>query len=367
MNGEGCSNGRKRYEMSPRSKRIARKDGLTAEERERPLSGDEVLYEAEIQAADSQPAQPPLFELTSRGRLADPIGGLPALEPTSSIDVARAWYRRELEQARRPPNTIESYSYDLAKFQERVGHRPIRQISPSDVADFLGLASNRATRKRRLTSLRRFFRFLIDDAKVLSVDPTDGFYPHAIQLRSPVPLFADEQERLLAAAAEDEAWSLPAVWLMMRLGLTRGELLALRVDHVDLNDAENPIVYIFYEDVTKRGKERKLAGGPEFAAIYKEYLAAAEPVDKLFPYGFQAVNGMVERVRRGAGLTKQVTPQVLRHTFAVDRAKEGADAEQLIELLGLADDVRNRDSVERYIKLAKPPLTVRSGVEGEGE
>jgi integrase/recombinase XerD len=333
-----------------------RRDGVTAEERERPLTDDPRLLEAEQRAAESVPSQPPLFELTSRGKLADPIGGLPALEPNSSLDLARAWYRRELEQARRPPNTIESYSYDLAKFQERVGHKPIKQITPSDVADFLGLASNRATRKRRLTSLRRFFRFLIDEAKVLKSDPADGFYPHAIQLRSPVPLFADEQERLLGAAKEDEAWALPAIWLMLKLGLTRGELLALRVDHIDTTTDASPIVYVFYEDVTKRGKERKLATDPEFAEMFANYLSQAEPVDKLFPYGFQAVNGMVERVRRTADLTKQVTPQVLRHTFAVDRAKQGATAEELIKLLGLADDARNRDSVERYIKLAAPPL-----------
>jgi len=79
-------------------------------------------------------------------------------------------------------------------------------------------------------------------------------------------------------------------------------------------------------------------------------------VDRLFPYGFQAVNGMVERVRRAAGITKEVTPSTLRHTFAVERAKDGADEEQLLALLGLADDPRNRASVRRYIKLAEPPL-----------
>jgi integrase/recombinase XerD len=76
----------------------------------------------------------------------------------------------------------------------------------------------------------------------------------------------------------------------------------------------------------------------------------------LFPVGFQAINGMVERVRTAAGITKMVTPQVLRHTFAVDRAKSGADEKQLLTLLGLADDPRNRESVRRYLKLASPAL-----------
>jgi integrase/recombinase XerD len=333
-----------------------RLDGLTTEERDQPFTDDPRLLAQEQAAAASLPNQLELFAPGPAGRFTPLLGGVPPLEPTSTLDLARAWYRRELEQARRPANTIESYCYDLAKLEERTGPKTIDRITRSDIADFLGLANNRATRKRRLTSVRRFFRFLIDDARVLSEDPTEGFYPHSIQLRSPVPLFAEEQERLLAAAAADEAWSLPAIWLMLRLGLTRGELLALRRDHIDLIDPTQPVVYVFYDDVTKRGKERKLAADADFARIYGEYLDAKSPPDLLFPVGFQAVNGMVNRVRDAAGITKKVTPETLRHTFAVDRAKAGADEKQLLALLGLADDPRNRDSVRRYLKLAEPPL-----------
>jgi len=165
-----------------------------------------------------------------------------------------------------------------------------------------------------------------------------------------------QRARLLAAAAEDEPWSLPAIWLMLRLGLTRSEVLALRRDHVERSDSDPPVVFVFYDDVTKRGKERKLATDTDFAAIYKNYLAAKEPTDTLFPHVPPAVNGMVERVRSTAGITKDVSPQTLRHTFAVDKARAGADEAQLLILLGLANDPRNRDSVARYVKLASPPL-----------
>jgi integrase/recombinase XerD len=117
-----------------------------------------------------------------------------------------------------------------------------------------------------------------------------------------------------------------------------------------------PIVYIFYDDVTKRGKERKLAAGAAFQAIYTAFLDVRSPVDLLFPVGPQAVNGMVDRVRGAAGIQKEVTPQTLRHSFAVDRAQAGATEEDLLAILGLADDARNRASVQRYLKLAAPPL-----------
>lgn len=334
-----------------------RNDGITYEERDAPHVDDPRLLSQERAAADRVPAQLELMLPTpTPGGSTGLLGALPALAANSSLDLARSVYRRHLEDARRPANTVDSYAYDLLKLGERVGSRPIDQISRSDIAGFLGLATNKSTRKRRLTAVRRFFRFLIDDVKVLTVDPTEGFYPHTIQLRTPIPLSSDEQAALLAQAEEDEPWSLPAIWLMLRLGLTRGELLALRRDHLETTDPEQPIVFVFYDDAARRGKERKLGADAEFARIYSEFLAVREPADVLFPLGFQAINGMVERVQRNAGIDKAVTPQVLRHTFAVERAKAGASESDLIALLGLADDARNRSSVQRYLKLAAPPL-----------
>jgi integrase/recombinase XerD len=345
---------RKRPDDSLRPAR--RLDGLTAEERQAPFTDDPALLRLEEQAAAAMPDQLPLFVPGAGGRLTPQLAGFAPLEPGSSLEVARAWYRRELEQARRPRNTVESYCYDLGVFQEQIGAKPIDKITRGDVARFLGTAETRSTRKRRLTSLRRFFRFLVENARVLETDPAAGFYPHVIQLKTPVPLFADEQAALLAAARDDEPWAAPAIWLMLRLGLTRAELLALRRDHVDLADPERPVIFIFYDDATKRGKERKLAADAEFAALYAAYLETAQPLDQLFPHGPPAVNGMVDRVRRAAGIAKDVTPQTLRHTYAVEKAKTGADQAQLIALLGLANDPRNRASVARYLKLAAPPL-----------
>jgi integrase/recombinase XerD len=331
-------------------------DGLTAIERDRPYTDDPRLLAAEERMASQAPDQLPLFVPGPLGSYAPALGGLPPLTSTSSLELARAWYRRELEQAGRPSNTVESYCYDLVVLEKLVGAKPISAIDQRDIARLLGDANGRATRKRRLTSARRFFRFLIDDARVLRSDPTEGHYPHTIPLRSPVPLFASEQEALLAAAATDEAWSLAAIWLMLRVGLTRAELLALRRGHIDLEDPLGPVVYVAYEDAAKRGKERKLAASAAFSSIYASFLESRAPVDTLFPVGPQAVNGMVDRVRAAAGIEKEVTPQTLRHTFAVDRARDGATEKELLAVLGLADDPRNRASVQRYLKLAAPPL-----------
>jgi integrase/recombinase XerD len=72
------------------------------------------------------------------------------------------------------------------------------------------------------------------------------------------------------------------------------------------------------------------------------------------------VNKLVERVARAAGITRQISPQTLRDTWAVDQARSGASEDQLLALLGLADDSRNRLSVRRYLRLAAPAVNMPS-------
>jgi integrase/recombinase XerD len=336
--------------------RFRGRDGVTAHERDLPPSDNAAMRRLEETAPRSQPDQLDLFNLADDGRFVAAVGGLPPVTARSSLELARTAWRKHLEVQKHPVNTIESYCYDLQVFENLIGPRSINRIERTDVAQYLGDASSKSTRKRRLTSLRRFFGYLIEDARVLKFDPTEGYYPHAINLRVPVPLFANDQAALLAAAEADEAWSAPAIWLMMRLGLTRSELLALRRDHIDRTVPEAPVVYVVYDALSRQSKDRKLAASSEFSRLYDRYLELRNPADILFPVGPQAVNGMVERVRKSAGITKSVTPQTLRTTFAIEMARSGADQQDLLALLGLVNDPRNRASVDRYIHLAAEPL-----------
>lgn len=329
---------------------------VTAEDRELPFLQSSALNELEQQARRDKPSQLALFAESPAGTLSTFPSGLTPLTKDSPFTLGRAWYRTHLEAQRRPANTIDSYSYDLVRFEDQVGSKSIDSVSRGDVARFLGEASNKSTRKRRLTTLRRFFTYLVEEMKVIDHDPTDGFYPHVIALKTPLPLFEQEQEALLESAHNDEVWSEVAIHFMMTFGLSRGELLALRREHVDTSDPDQPVVYVMPEAPNKRNQERKIGGDARFAELYARFLEATSPIDLLFPIGFQAINGMVERVTRRAEITHPVTPQTLRHTFAVNRAKAGATEQDLIYMLGLADDPRNRESVRRYLKLAEPPL-----------
>jgi len=226
--------------------------------------------------------------------------------------------------------------YDLALFQDYLGHKIIEKITDQDIANFLALATNKSTRKRRLTSIGGLFRFLIKDEKVLTIDPSDKFYPDFIPLKTPQVLFVAEQEKMLDAAQAENSRTYMIVWFLLRLGLTRAELLALKVDHVDLSDPEHPVVYVFYDDVRWQRKERKLAATPAFVDAYRKFLADYKPERRLFDIMPQSVNKLVDRVAAAADIHKRVTPQSLRDTYAVEHAREGDGETRLLQILGLA-------------------------------
>jgi integrase/recombinase XerD len=319
------------------------------------------LERIEEQTRASLPRQMRLFDVQEASAAHEPEADPCELTPSSSLTVARGCYRQYLERRGRPPNTVESYTYDLVRFSDLIGPKPVNQITQSDVAQFLGQADNRATRKRRLTSLRGFFDFLIGHVGALTLDPTDGFQPHLVLLRRPEVLSDEEREFLIAAADRDESWAAVAVRLMLNLGLTRGELLQLRREHVTVQADGSVVISVEYNDPEKRAKERRLVSGSDLGEVYTRFLEAVRPSDLLFTVGFQAVNGMVKRVAAAAGIEGHVTPQTLRHTFAFGHAKAGASAADLIALLGLVDEPRNRASVERYLDMARPPLRAEPG------
>lgn len=307
-----------------------------------------------------RPQQPPLFDVTDAGHFEPEIGAIGPLRPDSQLPVARYWFREHLIEEQRPENTLKSYVYDLSLLERTIGLKRIDEITKRDIAKFLGEANTRSTKKRRLTSVSQFFGWLVNEKQVLSSDPTKDFYPDQIALKTPKPLHPEEQEAFLKAAQDDSPRAALMCWMMLRLGLGRSELLDLEPMDIELQPGGGAEITIFPRTTRMRNKERKLQALPEFGTLLASYMETREDTQKLFDILPQSVNKMVDRIAARAGISKKVTPQTLRDTYAVELAKDGADEEQLLLILGLADDVRNRMSVQRYIKLGGP--AVNSGL-----
>ncbi len=308
-------------------------------------------------AVDAQVTQLSLFEIPSPPQPAPKLASPEDLSPDSTLDTARWWYKLQLESAGHPPNTVAAYTNDLAVLHAQVGTKPLRAITERDINAFLESAKRKSTRKRRLTSAREFFSYVIGTKKILTTDPTQAFYPERINLKTPVPLFEAERTKLLDAAKEDGPRSFLLVYLLLELGFNRTELLNVRRQHIDLTDPDAPVVYISYDDPRWRHKERRLLADSRLTEAYNRL----EPIgdeERLFPVLPQSINASLHRLVRLAGLQRVITPQTLRDTFGVEQARQGKSEEELLAVLGLASDPRNLDSVRRYVKLAQPPSEV---------
>src|SRR5690625_3552221 len=168
----------------------------------------------------------------------------PPIVSSTTLATARVWFRQHLLDLGRPHNTVESYIYDLVVLEHRVTDKPISRISETDIALYLADASSKVTRKRRLTSVKAFFKYLVEDLKVLKIDPAESFIPHPLEHKRPHILTPDEQKATIGAALDGEAWSAPAIWLMLHLGVGPSELLALKRDHIDRTAEPGPEILI---------------------------------------------------------------------------------------------------------------------------
>lgn len=263
----------------------------------------------------------------------------------------------EIERGR-SIKTVENYDRYLERFFAFAKVKTVSQLSEEQVREFrLHLNRQAGTKvggrlepmKRRtqnyyLIALRAFLKFLRKRG-------IEALSPERIELakvpeRSLDLITKAELTRLLAApdvktleGKRDKA----ILELFFSTGLRISELCALSIDDVDLTRDEfsvrgkgDKVRVVFLSDAAKR--------------TLKEYLSARKDLDDaLFVrYGRKANDGTEPRLQaRGvqrlfkhyaakAGITRKVTPHVLRHSFATDLLSNGADLRSVQALLGHA-------------------------------
>ena len=166
------------------------------------------------------------------------------------------------------------------------------------------------------------------------------------------PLNGRELGRLLAAA-DGETWQakrdVAVLNLLVRAGLRVGEVVALRVDDVELSQRKGHVV-------VKSGKglkERTVPLPREARAALRAYLAVrpawagewlfvSRTGKALTP---RDVQRLVGKAARAAGLAKRVTPHTLRHTYATRALRRGVDLATVAHLLGH----ENLSTTARYL------------------
>jgi integrase/recombinase XerD len=248
-------------------------------------------------------------------------------------------------------NTLAAYARDLEDARTEIGGGMGAAGARAIEAYIAGLAQRgmaAATMRRRISALRQFYRFLLQE-NLRGDDPTARLDPPKRARALPKTLSGDEIVSLIEAAQTPRDKAI--IELLYGAGLRVSELVSLSVRAAKAGQA-----HMIVEG--KGGKERMVAlGRPALAALaaYLDARAAALPKAParreraarwLFPSA-SAADGKLTRRRVGqlleqaalrAGIDPaRVSPHVLRHAFATHLVEGGADLRTVQTLLGHAD------------------------------
>ncbi len=264
-------------------------------------------------------------------------------------------------------NTLDAYKRDLddARAEIKSGLRDANAATvESYVASLARRGLSSATARRRISALRQYYRFLLQE-NVRVDDPTSRLDPPKRTRRLPKTLTTGEVERLIDAAENPRDKAL--IELLYGAGLRVSELVALPLRAAPKPGQQHMIIE------GKGGRERLVAlGRPALAALEAHLSVRASLLPRvetrrekaerwLFP-SQSAADGKLTRRRVGqileaaavkAGIDPTlVSPHVLRHAFATHLVEGGADLRTVQTLLGHADIA----TTQIYTHVADGPL-----------
>jgi integrase/recombinase XerD len=248
-------------------------------------------------------------------------------------------------------HTRENYQRDLdqaATWLARQEALDWRTVSPAQASEWLHSLSRAdfavASLARKLTALRVFARYLVRE-KLRADDFTALLAGPKLGRRLPGTLSVDEVSRLLAAPGGGEPAALrdrALLELFYSSGLRVTELGGLMLQQIDLEQG-------FLRVFGKGSKERVVPIGGRACAAIATYLSAGRPHFVKTRTGSQLFlsnrGGALSRITlwyivkkhaRRAGITQNVKPHLLRHSFATHLLSGGADLRAIQEMLGHA-------------------------------
>ena len=247
-------------------------------------------------------------------------------------------------------NTLVSYRLDLTSFAQWLPtqNKQLLNVDQADIQQYLAVKfplSKPRSISLLIASLRRFYRFLIRENKI-SLDPTRQIQSPKLPRSLPASLNEDEVVALLNAPNVKEAIGLrdkAMLELLYACGLRVSELVDVKATEVSLGDGAVRVT-------GKGSKTRLVPMGEEAIDWITRYLRDARPVilqsrlcDALFVTnrgGAMTRQGfwyLIKRYALLAGITKHMSPHVLRHAFATHLLNHGADLRVVQMLLGHSD------------------------------
>ncbi|MBQ6794910.1 MAG: tyrosine recombinase [Clostridia bacterium] len=248
-------------------------------------------------------------------------------------------------------NTVQSYMIDLEKFLKECNvktKKDLLKIKADTVNDYIqnrkNLGVSYSSVLRSVASLKKFFGYAFE-AGITKRNPAEGINMPKPQRKMPITMTDEEVVDLLEAPDKATLKGIrdsAMLELMYATGARVSEIVGLKTGDVVL---KNEVV------ILQTGKKSRYVpiGSVAIDALYKYIkdcrgeIATEKSGDSFFLnlYGepmsrqgfWKIVKGYIEK----CGLNPGITPQSLRHSFALHMLRNGADARAVSEMLGYSD------------------------------
>lgn len=245
-------------------------------------------------------------------------------------------------------HTVKNYKIDLREFVLFLKEKNFKNVSYLDIRSFLAHLQSRNYSKssisRKLACLRSFFKYLAREEKIES-NPAAGISTPKREKKLPDFLDPPEVVRLLEAPDKnkwEEKRDKAILETLYSSGLRVSELVGLNQEDVDSFGA--------LVRVRGKGKKERIVPLGQMAIKALQSYLGHQPAPRLKKISAtkvplylnrsggrltdRSVRRMINKYVRRTGLNKEVSPHMLRHSFATHMLDRGADLRSVQELLG---------------------------------
>ena len=247
-------------------------------------------------------------------------------------------------------NTLQSYKRDLKQFEKYIqeNEENYAELTNEGIKTYIKhmqeIGKKPSTISRGLASIRSFYQYEAKNKAVKS-DPTDGIQSPKIEKRVPsiltsneVALLLDQPKNVNLKGTRDKAM----LEFAYATGMRVTEIISLNVEDINLETG--------YATCRNGKKERTVPIGNMSLKALKDYMVNARNTmikDENEKALFVNVNGerltrqgfwkIIKYYKEQAHIEKDITPHVLRHSFATHLLQNGADLKSIQTMLGHSD------------------------------
>lgn len=248
-------------------------------------------------------------------------------------------------------NTIMSYGRDLKKFRgyfESQGIGSVLQITQTGLNSYVlyleKMKFTPATVSRNIASIKAFYHYLFKQ-RIIEEDISDMLKAPKIEKKMPGIMSMQQMNDLLEQPCDGTPKSLrdkAMLELMYATGIRVSELTALKLSDVNLQ-----MGFLVCADGSK---ERVIPFGNKARAALLQYIEKGREALLVKPdtevlflncYGEemsrQGFWKLIKHYAKQAGITEEITPHTLRHSFAAHLVENGADLKSVQEMMGHSD------------------------------